>query len=131
MSTVEAERAVTFPQGLPGFEDSRNFVLVTAPAFTPFTLIQGDGDKAPSFVGIDPRLVDPAYRADLGREDLTRLSAEPGQTLLWLALVTANRDGHATVNLRAPIVINPASMQGLQVLAPESPYRLDHPLSGI
>ena len=131
MSPVDVERTVTFPHGLPGFEDSRHFVLVTAAAFTPFTLLQGNGEAAPSFVGIDPRIVDPAYQADLDQADLARLAAEPGQTLLWLALVTAGRDGQATVNLRAPIVINPASMQGLQVLPPESPYRLDHPLPGI
>lgn len=131
MMPAGSEQTVTFVQGLPGFEASRHFVLVTAPALQPFTLLHGDGADAPSFVGIDPRLVEPEYRTDLGREDLARVSAEPGQTLLWLALVTAGQDGQATVNLRAPIVINPASMQGVQVLSPESPYRLDHPLSGI
>jgi flagellar assembly factor FliW len=33
------------------------------------------------------------------------------------------------VNLRAPLVVNPKSMLGLQLIAPESAYRTDHPLS--
>ena len=50
------------------------------------------------------------------------------QPLLWLALVSAHEHAPATVNLRAPIVINPASMRGIQIVPAESPYRLDHPL---
>jgi flagellar assembly factor FliW len=123
------ERVVTFSQGLPGFEDCRNFVLVASPSLDPFRLLQGAGAKAPSFVSIDPALVDPAYRTSLTPADLMRLEARPSDTLLWLALVAAKPDGRATVNLRAPIVINPASMRGIQVLAHDSPYELDHPLT--
>ena len=123
------ERIVTFGQGLPGFETSRRFVLVASPSLDPFTLLQGAGKDAPSFVGIDPKQVDPAYHTPLSPADLVRLEARPTDTLLWLALVAAQPDGRATVNLRAPVVINPASMRGIQVLTPESAYRLDHPLS--
>ena len=35
--------------------------------------------------------------------------------LLWLAIVSVTDTG-ATANLRAPIVINPQSMRGLQLL---------------
>ena len=48
--------------------------------------------------------------------------------LLFLCIVTVHDDGRATVNLRAPLVINPASMRGIQFVTPESPYRIDHPL---
>jgi flagellar assembly factor FliW len=57
-----------------------------------------------------------------------RLSAHEREPLLWLALVAANEDGTATANLRAPVVINPGTMRGIQVIALESPYRTDHPL---
>jgi flagellar assembly factor FliW len=122
------ERIVTFTQGLPGFEDSRRFVLVASPSLDPFTLLQGAGVEAPSFVAVDPVLVESGYRMPLAHADLVRLEAGPDDSLLWLALVAAKADGSATVNLRAPVVINPASMRGIQVLAHESPYRLDHPL---
>jgi flagellar assembly factor FliW len=123
------ERIVTFNQGLPGFEASRRFVLVASPSLDPFTLLQGAGVDAPSFVTIDPTLVDPSYQATLGAADRARLEARPSDTLLWLALVAAQPDGAATVNLRAPVVINPASMRGIQLLPQDSPYRLDHPLA--
>ena len=37
-------------------------------------------------------------------------------------------DDHAFINLRAPIVINPRRMLGLQLVSADSPYATDHPL---
>lgn len=129
MTTAESrDRVVTFADGLPGFEQCREFVLVSSPSLTPFTLVQGVDRNGPSFVAIDPSLVDPAYLTSLGQSDLARLSAKPGDTLLWLALVSTGSDEAATVNLRAPLVVNPTSMRGIQVIAADSPYAILHPL---
>jgi flagellar assembly factor FliW len=32
------------------------------------------------------------------------------------------------VNLRAPLVINPRTLRGIQLITSESNYRFDHPL---
>jgi flagellar assembly factor FliW len=121
---------ITFPEGLPGFEEARRFVLVSSTALSPFALVQGIDQGAPTFVAIDPRAIEPRYATDVPAAELVRLQAAESDTLLWLALVAANgSDGSATVNLRAPLVVNPKSMLGLQLIAPESAYRTDHPLS--
>jgi flagellar assembly factor FliW len=121
---------VTFPEGLPGFEEHRQFMLVASPDMEPFTVMQGVTSDGPSFVAVDPRLVEKGYQASLDRVDLARLSAHEREPLLWLAIVAANDDGTATANLRAPVVINPGTMRGIQVIAVDSPYRTDHPLVG-
>jgi flagellar assembly factor FliW len=113
---------------LPGFEAYREFMLVASPDMAPFTVMRGVAGDGPAFVAVDPRLVDRAYPTRLDRSDLERLAAGDQQPLLWLALVAAHSDGRATANLRAPVVINPGSMRGIQVIAVESPYRTDHPL---
>jgi flagellar assembly factor FliW len=129
MSAASIDGVVTFAGGLPGFETARRFVLVASPALQPFTLVQGIDGGAPSFVAIDPRLVDDRYCANLEAGDLARLGATTSDTLLWLALVSAGPDNEvATVNLRAPLVVNPVSMCGIQLFATDSPYRIDHPL---
>jgi flagellar assembly factor FliW len=119
---------VTFADGLPGFEQHRQFVLVASPDIQPFTVMQGVGDGGPSFVAIDPRVVDRGFHGTLDRVERERLLADEREPLLWLAIVAAGEDGKATANLRAPVVINPGSMRGIQVIAADSPYRIDHPL---
>ena len=49
--------------------------------------------------------------------------------LLWLALVTVDAGQGPSVNLRAPVVINPARMVGCQVMPHDSLYPLRHPLA--
>jgi flagellar assembly factor FliW len=127
-ASSSVDGVVTFPEGLPGFEEHRQFMIVASPEMAPFTVMQGVDTAAPSFVAVDPRMVDRAYPTTLDRVDLARLAAHEREPLLWLAIVAASDDGHATANLRAPVVINPGTMRGIQIIAVESPYRTDHPL---
>jgi flagellar assembly factor FliW len=126
--TAEHQGIVRFAEGLPGFEQSREFVLVTSGDLDPFRIVQGVGTGAPAFIAVDPRWVEPAFAARLGEADYARLGAASDDALLWLALVSAHADGPATVNLRAPLVINPETMAGIQLMSAESAHRIDHPL---
>jgi flagellar assembly factor FliW len=127
---LPTEAIVTFADGLPGFEGCRRFVLVRSAAMAPFTVVQGlDGAAPPVFVAIEPQLVERGYSSLVEAPDLARLGADAGAPLLWLALVASSPDGSATVNLRAPLVINPQSMRGIQIVAAESAYPLHYPLS--
>ena len=47
----------------------------------------------------------------------------------FVALSPDSATHGATINLRAPIVINPRRMIGLQVMTPASDYAVDHPFA--
>src|SRR5262245_39288572 len=122
---------INFDEGLPGFESVRRFVIVASPALEPFTLVQSADGAEPSFLAIEPRLIDPSYASPLAESDMLRLGAEPKTPLLWLVLISMRPDGSATVNLKAPLVINPSAMRGLQLVVPESQYPIDHLLPAV
>jgi flagellar assembly factor FliW len=124
---VAAADVVTLPDGVPGFERCRRFVLAALPGIAPFTCVQGLDEPRPSFLAIDPRLIVDGYTQPLTDADRQRLDAADGEPLLWLALVQTGGD-RATANLRAPLVINPRRMVGLQIIPFDSAYALDHPL---
>jgi flagellar assembly factor FliW len=119
---------VTIPDGLPGFERCRRFVLATSPSLEPVKCLQGIEDTRPSFLAIDPRLAQPDYPLMLSAADRRRLEADENEPLLWLALITVQPD-MLLVNLRAPVVINPEKMIGLQVIDPDSSLPTNHRLS--
>jgi flagellar assembly factor FliW len=123
---------LTFPNGLPGFERSRRFVLLSSDEeLAPFRCLQAVEGPPASFVVIDPRIVLPAYRTSLSHADLVRLTATEETPLVWLAIVTLGTAEVAPhVNLRAPIVINPETMVGYQLMPSNSLYPLRHPLGG-
>ena len=123
-STSEPRREViAFPKGLPGFEACRGFVLLASDESGLQCLSSVEGPAA-SFLVVDPRRVQEGYRCQLNEADRHSLDAEEDDQLLWLALVMIERDGAVSVNLRAPVVINPRRMIGQQVI----PYHCIYPL---
>lgn len=125
---VDARDCVTFPLGLPGFERSRTFAVVTGEDFAPFQCLHAVDDPV-SFLVVDPRLVLHDYRCVLSPTDLSRLGAGEDSPLVWLSIVTFDEQGRVFANLRAPIVINPERMLGYQVMPHNSLYPLRHPLA--
>ena len=127
--TVDPADIVTFAHGLPGFEQCRRFVIVSAPALTPFTCLHGIDGSEPSFLTLDPHRVVRDFHPPLGDSDRRRLELAESETPLWLAVVRV-ADTMVRVNLRAPIVINPRRMVGLQVMNADTAYAADHPMDG-
>jgi len=125
------ESVISFPEGLPGFETCRGFVLVSSPELEPLQQLQSVIGPHASFMGIDPKRVLPNYHCTLSQADRERLGATEDSVLLWLALIAIEQDGTATANLRAPVVINPETMIGRQVMPYRGLYALRHPLSDV
>ena len=122
------QQVIRFPSGVPGFEASRRFVLLTSPEFHPLSCLQSL-DDAVSFFVVDPRCVYSDYRCVLSQTDLMRLGATPDTLLLWLSIVSFDETDRGFLNLRAPVVINPERMLGYQVMPHNSLYPLRHPLA--
>jgi flagellar assembly factor FliW len=126
---ISGDQVVAFPSGLPGFEECRRFVVVSAPEIEPMQCLHAVEGPTTSFLVVDPRQVLSHYRAVLTQTDLMRLGAQDETALLWLAIVSFDPDGQAFANLRAPIVINPDRMLGYQVMPHNSLYPLRHALA--
>jgi len=126
--TAAEHDVIQIPGGVPAFEACTRYVLVSGPDIQPFNCLQGLDAPAPSFLVIDPRLVQPGYRLSLSPMDYRRLESGVGDSLVFLAIVQVGGGEEVTVNLRAPIIINPRRMIAIQALPHESAYRHDHPL---
>jgi flagellar assembly factor FliW len=125
--TAGPDDVVHLVAALPGFDTCFRYVLLSTPAIEPFTCIQGLDEPRPSFLAIATRLVDPGHGQTLGAADREKLGAADDAALVWLALVRVDGE-RAFANLRAPLVINPRGMRGLQVLSADDRDAIDHPL---
>jgi flagellar assembly factor FliW len=130
-NTVDRKDVINFPEGIPGFEACRGFVLLSSPEMAPLQQLQSVVGPEASFVGIDPKRVLPNFRYDLSATDLQMLGAADDTVLLWLALVAIDADGTVSVNLRAPIVINPETMVGHQVMPYDCLYPVRQVITGL
>ena len=126
---IPSRDVIRFPDGLPGFEACHGFVLLAAGDGVPVQRLESVEGPEARFLAIDPRYVLATYRFELSGHDRTRLQARPDTPLLWLSMVTLDTDGAITVNLRAPVVINPERMIGFQVMPYECLYPLRYVLA--
>ena len=120
---VAPHDVIEFPAGMPGFEQCRQFVLLSSDELAPFQCLQSVDGPAASFLVIDPRRAPPDYRCALSETDRVRLGGTEDDALLWAAIVTVQAE-QTLVNLRAPVVINPSLMVGYQLMPSNSLYPL-------
>ena len=130
----DAAAVIEFPRGVPGFEARRRFVAVQFPHTQPLTFLQSLEDPALCFVTLPVLVVDPQYRLWVSGEDRESIglcgAGQPriGEDVLCLA-VLALREGGATANLLAPVVVNLRNLKAVQAVAAESGYSHQHPLA--
>jgi flagellar assembly factor FliW len=131
----EPEQVILFPEGLPAFEQEREFLLVDPPSVAPVIFLQSLRRPELAFITLPVGRIQPDYRLTMEPEDLATLGlVEPEPPDLWsnllcLAIVTIAADRPPTANLLAPVVINMKNRRARQVIQCGSDYSHQHPLA--
>lgn len=127
--SVSDAALLSFPHGLPGFEELRRFALVEEPGYLPFCWLQSLDDPAIGFTLLDPFLLRPDYDFELGDADVALLGLEDG-TLprVFSVLVVPSDLRGMTANLKAPVIVNPRSRLAKQVILTDERYPLRQPV---
>ena len=84
-------------------------------------------DPELAFAVTDPRTIFPGYCPKVDAQARARVEAEEHDELEILAVATV-RDGEATLNLAAPVVVNPRSRRGAQVVLEDEAVSARTPL---
>ncbi|MGY1796032.1 flagellar assembly protein FliW [Geodermatophilus sp. SYSU D00525] len=115
---------------LPGFPDFRDYVLVTADGDGLLFWLQSLDADGPRFLAVPPARWFPDYAPVLPAPVLADLDlADPADASLFcLVTVPAEGPAAATVNLRAPVVLNPANWRATQVVLPDGSHPIRRPL---
>lgn len=130
---VEKEQFITFEEGIPGFPDEKQFVLIPFGENTPFIILQSTNTPQTGFVLAFPYLFKADYAFDLSDEDVEALSIEKQEDIITYAIVTLKDTlPNSTINLLAPIVINTQKRQGKQIILNDNNKELLHyPLKSV
>ena len=127
--TLPGESIIRLPYGLLGFERVKNYVLLTRPHEEPFMWLQMLDEARQAFLVVSPFLVLPGYQPDIAEGDVKFLELNDPADALLVNIVTLRDNGHATINLKGPLVINRHTMVGKQVIPNNAAqYSLHHPL---
>ena len=104
---LEKEDVIRFPEGLLGFGDLREFVLLDDPDDEIFAWLQSCEKPGIAFPVLEPELFAEGYQVSLTRSELSALNTESLAGTRAFTIVTIPEDPtKMTANLKAPIIIN-------------------------
>ncbi|MDR1837233.1 MAG: flagellar assembly protein FliW [Treponema sp.] len=123
---TDERQKVIFPQGLFGFDDYKDYVLMDA-EHQPFYWLQSLNEQEIAFVLINPFLFRPDYEVSINNDELAEIGITSPEKALIFAIVTIPRDGSPmTANLQGPLVINKENMTGMQAILTDVRWQTRH-----
>lgn len=123
---LESDEIIQFAHGLPGFEDCREYVILELEE-GPFVYLQAVKNPNLAFIVVDPFVFFPDYEFDIPDISLEELAIANVEDVLVRSIVTVKDDlKDATLNLIAPLVINPARKLGKQIILNNTTYTTRH-----
>jgi flagellar assembly factor FliW len=114
---IDAEKIITFPNGLVGFESCKRYTLVQEDGQGSSFTLQSLDDPALAFQIVDPTTLGFNYELALTDEENTLLQSPAAEDVAVMqVLYKKEGEGQASIapNLRAPLLINLQAKVGLQ-----------------
>jgi flagellar assembly factor FliW len=123
---IEERQRVSFPRGLFGFEELRDFVLLDATQ-QPFYWLQSTERVSVAFVLIDPKFFRPDYSPDVDPAELEEIGIASGEDMLVFSIVTIPpAGGRMTANLQGPLILNRETHVGRQSISANPLWGVRH-----
>lgn len=121
---------LTFPDGILGFSELKQYLLLGYDEDDTVLVLQSAQRPEVSFVVINPLFLCPDYKPVLTPEELASLEAENQEDLSYY-IICVVRENYLdnTANLKCPIVVNPETLKGIQVIMEGTPYGFRHKFS--
>lgn len=123
---ISERQKISFPRGIFGFEELREFALLDATQ-APFYWLQSLQRVEVAFVLIEPRFFRPDYTPDVDPAELEEIGIASEQDMLVFAIVTIPEDSsRMTANLQGPLLINRRTRVGRQSISANPRWGVRH-----
>jgi flagellar assembly factor FliW len=126
---LQQEDIITFPEGLLGFQDLRNFVLLDDPNDDIFAWLQSCELPSIAFPVLEPEIFGQYYSVNLTKNEQELLKLQPGQKPSFMNIITIPDDPtQMTANVKAPIVFNMQARVARQCVLQDNNLAIREPI---
>lgn len=124
---IEAQEIIHFEEGIPSFEDEKQFVILPFGEDSPFLILQSVQSSSLGFVIINPFDFFNDYSVKLSDSTLEKLKIKREEQVAIFSILTVQEPFHnTTANLRGPVVINTKEQLGKQIVLLDEKYTTKH-----
>ena len=131
---VDESKIITFPSGIIGFPDLKQFLLIHDEEKQDSTISWLQSIEEPAFAMpvVDPLNIIGTYNPTVEDELLLNLGDLDEKEMLVLVTITVPQDiTKMTVNLAAPIVVNAKNKKAVQIIIDDPEYKVKYPIDDI
>jgi flagellar assembly factor FliW len=123
------DAVIHFDEGLIGFSECKDFVLMENESLAPFRLLQSLEYPQVGFLVLDPVLLVNNYCDRVPRRDWESVGVQ-GETkpLAFVIVVIGSTPETSTGNFQAPLLVNYDRMIGKQIILTDAEFSVRHPL---
>lgn len=122
---------IHFEQGLLGFDDVKEYVLINHDEQGLIMTMQSAEGEIPQFVVIDPYAVYQQYNPIIGKNSLEMFETKQPNKLKYLVIaVVCENYLDTVVNLKSPIVIDPVTKKAAQIILENTDYPMRYKVFG-
>ncbi|MDR0272953.1 MAG: flagellar assembly protein FliW [Clostridiales bacterium] len=124
--SYDPTRVIDFPEGIPGFPDSKRYLLMSEDENEDtFFWLQSIDEGDVAFTLMDVYKVLPDYDPQVEQDELAELGElDDTPLLIYNIVVIPDYIRHMRVNLRAPIVMNLNTGRGKQLICANDDYSI-------
>lgn len=124
---IEEKAIVQFEEGIPSFDDEREFVILPFAEESPFHILQSIKSPSLGFVIASPFDFFEDYTVKLSDSTIGKLQIQSESEVVIFTILTIRDPFHeTTANLRGPIVINTKEQVGKQIILNDETYTTKH-----
>ncbi|MBE1555011.1 flagellar assembly protein FliW [Sporosarcina limicola] len=117
----------TFPKGIPGFEDEKEFALLPIENNSTFQVLQSTTDRDIALIVANPYLLVENYSFDIDEPTIELLTIKEAEDIFVLAVLTLKDPFEtSTINLQAPVIFQSKSKTAKQMLINDTAFSIRH-----
>ncbi|MDR1736324.1 MAG: flagellar assembly protein FliW [Oscillospiraceae bacterium] len=127
--SIADEKIIAFKDGIPSFEECRDFALITTEETEPFLWLQSLDMPEIALAVINPFRLFPDYSPRVPEAALADIGSPRDEDVLLLTVAVIPREPESmTTNLVSPILINAQANLGKQVIIDGGDYQIRQPI---
>ncbi|ATU28301.1 flagellar assembly protein FliW [Bacillus velezensis] len=128
---IDEGQIISFENGLPGFNDETQFVVLPLSEDSPFLALQSVKQDHIAFIVASPFIFFKGYEFDIDQATLELLHIEDIEDVEVMAILTLEEPfENTTANLKAPIIVNKKEMKAKQIILHDASYETKHLIGG-
>ncbi len=122
---INPKEAISFSEGLFGFEAEKEFVLIPFDGEDSIYCLQSLINPQLAFIVLNPFQLLPLYAPKLSNSELSDLNATSSTELFYYVIsVLREPFQNTTVNLKCPIALNPEAKKAKQIILENENYSM-------